>query len=96
MYYHISNIADFCNKSIVIWTGTFDQTMAIYDTLDTLIKKIEYNSKEQIEDAKGNVFIIAAPIIEEHLGRYIRIMPENEDYWGIISKQHLKNFKRVF
>lgn len=96
MYYHISNIADSSNESIVIWTGTLDQTMAIYDTLDTLIKMIEYNGKERIEDAIGNIFIIAAPIIEEHRGRYIRIMSENENFWGIISKQHLKNFKRVF
>lgn len=96
MYYHMSNIADFSEEHIVMWTGSLEETRAIYEVLDSLIKKLDYNDTEQIKDVKGNVFIISAPLIKDHIGRYLRIQPENKEVWGIISKLHLNNFKRVF
>lgn len=96
MYYHMSNIADFSEEHIVMWTGSLEETRAIYEGLDSLIKKLDYNGTEQIKDMRGNVFIVSAPLIKDHMGRYLRIQPENKEVWGIISKQHLKNFKRVF
>lgn len=95
MYYHMSNIADFSEEYIVMWTGSLEETRAIYEDLDSLIKKLDYNDTKQIKDVKGNVFNISAPLIKDHIGRYLRIQPENKEVWGIISKQHLNNFKRV-
>lgn len=65
--------------------------LPVYSTSYSLFA---YNTT--ITDAKNRKFKLLAPQEEKRIGTFVIIQEDGSDKWGIISKNHIRNFFRVF
>ena len=94
-YYHLSNYEDDSDSCLVFYLGTLENTKVLYKKMNEFIISGYSTLNVTIYDAKNRKFKLMAPE-EERLGTFIRIQKDGSDKWGIISKQHIRNFSRVF
>jgi hypothetical protein len=95
-YYHLSNFEDGSDSCLAFHLGTLDNARTLYNKINEFIIGADSALDAEIIDAKGNKFRLLAPIDEKRIGTFVRIQKEGSVDWGIISKQHLRNFSRVF
>lgn len=94
-YYHLSNYEDYSDSCLVFYLGTLDNVKVLYKQINDYIIKGDSTLNVTINDAKNRKFRLFAPE-EKRLGTLVRIQEDGSDKWGIISKNHIRNFSRVF
>lgn len=67
----------------------------LYNKINEYIVKADSSLNVEIVDAKNRKFRLFAPE-EKRIGTLVRIQEIGSDKWAIISKNHIRNFKRVF
>ena len=95
-YYHLSNYEDDSDSCLVFYLGTLENTKVLYKKMNEYIISGDSTLNEAIKDAKNREFKLLAPKDEKRLGTFVIIQEDGSDKWGIISKQHIRNFSRVF
>ena len=95
-YYHLSNYEDYSDSCLVFYLGTLDNTKVIYKKINEYIISGDSTLNATISDAKNRNFKLLAPQEEKRIGTFVIIQEEGADKWGIISKNHIRNFTRVF
>ena len=94
-YYHLSSFDNESDSCLVFYTGTIENTKMLYNKINEYIVKADSSLNVEIVDAKNRKFRLFAPE-EKRLGTLVRIQEIGSDKWAIISKNHIRNFKRVF
>ena len=94
-YYHLSNYDNDTDSCLVFYTGSLENTKAIYNKINEYIAKADSSLNVEIADAKNRKFRLFAPE-EKRVGTMVRIQEIGSEKWGFISKNHIRNFKRVF
>ena len=95
-YYHISNYEDDSDSCLVFYLGTLENTKVLYKKMNEYIISGDSTLNETIKDTKNREFKLLDPKDEKRLGTFIIIQQDGSDKWSIISKQHIRNFSRVF
>ena len=95
-YYHLSNYENYSDSCLVFHLGTFENAKVLYKKMNEYIISGDSTLNETIKDAKNREFKLLAPKDEKRLGTFVIIQEDGSDKWGIISKQHIRNFSRVF
>ena len=95
-YYHLSNYEDDSDLCLVFYLGNLENTKVLYKKMNEYIISGDSTLNETIKDAKNREFKLLAPKDEKRLGTFVIIQEDGSDKWGIISKQHIRNFSRVF
>ena len=95
-YYHLSNYEDDSDSCLVFYLGNLENTKVLYKKMNEYIISGDSTLNETIKDAKNREFKLLAPKDEKRLGTFVIIQEDGSDKWGIISKQHIRNFSRVF
>ena len=93
--YHLSSFDNDSDSCLVFYTGTIENTKILYNKINDHIVKADSSLNVEIVDAKNRKFRLFAPE-EKRLGTLVRIQEIGSDKWAIISKNHIRNFKRVF
>lgn len=94
-YYHLSSFDNDSDSCLVFYTGTIENTKILYNKINDYIVKADSSLNVEIVDAKNRKFKLFAPE-DKRLGTLVRIQEIGSDKWAIISKNHIRNFKRVF
>lgn len=94
-YYHLSSFDNESDSCLVFYTGTIENTKMLYNKINEYIVKADSSLNVEIVDAKNRKFRLFAPE-EKRIGTLVRIQEIGSDKWAIISKNHIRNFKRVF
>jgi hypothetical protein len=94
-YYHLSNYENDSDSCLVFYLGSLENTKVLYKKINEYIINGDSTLNVTINDAKNKIFKLLAPE-DKRLGSFIIIQEEQSDKWGIISKQHIRNFSRVF
>lgn len=94
-YYHTSNYENFSDSCLVFYTGSLEKTKELYKKINEYIISADSALNVEIVDAKNRKFRLFAPE-EKRIGTLVRIQEAGSDKWGVISKQHIRNFSRVF
>ena len=81
---------------LVFYLGNLENTKVLYKKMNEYIISGDSTLNETIKDAKNREFKLLAPKDEKRLGTFVIIQEDGSDKWGIISKQHIRNFSRVF
>ena len=95
-YYHLLNYEDDSDLCLVFYLGNLENTKVLYKKMNEYIISGDSTLNETIKDAKNREFKLLAPKDEKRLGTFVIIQEDGSDKWGIISKQHIRNFSRVF
>ena len=96
-YYHLSNYENYSDSCLVFYLGTFENAKVLYKKINEYILSNDTTLNVTINDAKNRKFRLqASPQKEKQHGAFIIIQEEGADKWGIISKNHIRNFSRVF
>lgn len=95
-YYHLSNYEDDSDLCLVFYLGNLENTKVLYKKMNEYIISGDSTLNETIKDAKNREFKLLAPKDEKRLGTFVIIQEDGSDKWGIISKQYIRNFSRVF
>ena len=93
-YYHLSSFDNESDSCLVFYTGTIENSKMLYNKINEYIVKADSSLNVEIVDAKNRKFRLFAPE-EKRLGTLVRIQEIGSDKWAIISKNHIRNFKRV-
>lgn len=68
----------------------------LYKKINEYIISGDSTLNTTITDAKNRKFKLLAPQEEKRIGTFVIIQEDGSDKWGIISKNHIRNFFRVF
>lgn len=95
-YYHLSNYESYSDSCLVFYMGTLENTKVLYKKINEYIISGDSTLNTTIIDAKNRKFKLLAPQEEKRVGTFVIIQEDGSDKWGIISKNHIRNFSRVF
>ena len=95
-YYHLSNYESDSDSCLVFYLGTLENTKVLYKKINEYIISGDSTLNTTISDAKNRKFKLLAPQEEKRVGTFVIIQEDGSDKWGIISKNHIRNFSRVF
>ena len=95
-YYHLSNYENYSDSCLVFYMGTLENTKVLYKKINEYIISGDSTLNTTITDAKNRKFKLLAPQEEKRIGTFVIIQEDGSDKWGIISKNHIRNFFRVF
>lgn len=95
-YYHLSNYENYSDSCLVFYMGTLENTKVLYKKINEYIISGDSTLNTTITDAKNRKFKLLAPQEEKRIGTFVIIQEYGSDKWGIISKNHIRNFFRVF
>lgn len=95
-YYHLSNYEKYSDSCLVFYMGTLENTKVLYKKINEYIISGDSTLNTTITDAKNRKFKLLAPQEEKRIGTFVIIQEDGSDKWGIISKNHIRNFFRVF
>jgi hypothetical protein len=95
-YYHLSNYENYSDSCLVFYMGTLENTKVLYKKINEYIISGDSTLNTTITDAKNRKFKLLAPQEEKRIGTFVIIQEDGSDKWGIISKNHISNFSRVF
>ena len=95
-YYHLSNYESYSDSCLVFYLGTLENTKVLYKKINEYIISGDSTLNTTIIDAKNRKFKLLAPQEEKRVGTFVIIQEDGSDKWGIISKNHISNFSRVF
>ena len=95
-YYHLSNYENYSDSCLVFYMGTLENTKVLYKKINEYIISGDSTLNTTITDAKNRKFKLLAPQEEKRIGTFVIIQEDGSDKWGIISKNHIHNFFRVF
>ena len=95
-YYHLSNYESYSDSCLVFYMGTLENTKVLYKKINEYIISGDSTLNTTIIDAKNRKFKLLAPQEEKRVGTFVIIQEDGSDKWGIISKNHIRNFFKVF
>ena len=95
-YYHLSNYESYSDSCLVFYLGTLENTKVLYKKINEYIISGGSTLNTTITDAKNRKFKLLAPQEEKRVGTFVIVQEDCSDKWGIISKNHIRNFSRVF
>lgn len=95
-YYHLSNYENYSDSCLVFYFGTLENAKVLYKKINEYIISGDSTLNTTINDARSRKFKLLPPLEEKRLGTFVIIQEEGSDKWGIISKNHIRNFSRVF
>ena len=95
-YYHLSNYENYSDSCLVFYMGTLENTKVLYKKINEYIISGDSTLNTTITDAKNRKFKLLAPQEEKRVGTFVIVQEDGSDKWGIISKNHIRNFSRVF
>ena len=76
--------------------GTLENTKVLYKKINEYIINGDSTLNTTITDAKNRKFKLLAPQEEKRVGTFVIIQEDGSDKWGVISKNHICKFSKVF
>lgn len=95
-YTYVFDFENYSDSCLVFYMGTLENTKVLYKKINEYIISGDSTLNTTITDAKNRKFKLLAPQEEKRIGTFVIIQEDGSDKWGIISKNHIRNFFRVF
>ena len=95
-YYHLSNYESYSDSCLVLYLGTLENTKVLYKKINEYIISGDSTLNTTITDAKNRKFKLLEKKKKKRVGTFVIVQEDGSDKWGIISKNHIRNFSRVF